>query len=66
MNKQGNIGPGTKKSYNRIHVHAHGALDLQTVVTAYRVMDVNDQSPPTVQEPLEKGIYIKKTEAGAF
>lgn len=49
-----------------IHVHAHVALDLLWVVKEYRAMDVNDQSPPTVQEPLEKEIYIKKTEAGAF
>lgn len=44
-----------------MYVHAH-VLDLK----AYRVMDVNGQSPPTVQEPLEKGIYIKETEAGGF
>lgn len=29
-------------------------------------MDFSDQSPPTVQQPVEKEIYIKKTEAGAF
>ncbi len=29
-------------------------------------MDVIYQSPPTVQEPLEKRIYMKKTEAGVF
>lgn len=58
MNKERYIGINT-------NVHAH-VLKILRVVTACRVMDINGQSSPTVQEPLEKEIYIKKTEAGAF
>lgn len=56
MNKQGNIEID-KKQHNCIRV---------TKNKVPFVMDVNDWSPLTIQEPLQMGIYIKKREAGAF
>lgn len=52
MNKQVYIRLEKKKrSHNCVDVHGHEVLDFLTVLTAYKIMDVNDQCP--VEEPLE-------------
>lgn len=45
--------------YRERCINVHTVLDSR-MVTAYREMEVNDQCPRTVQEPLEKRIYNKK------
>lgn len=59
MNKRGCIGQDTRR-VKILNVSVH-------MITGHTGQnDSIGQPPPTVHEPLEKEIYIKKTEAAAF